>query len=137
MAVESLDSIFESLAVAARRELPILQPAPKDCRSCGACCEHFTEINVLSDDENLEWLKTWNLVEPCASGGYQMKQIDGRCIAFTGEVGKEAACSIYAHRPEGCEVFEAGGQRCRTIIFMDIIRDGKSLFTDDPMSWPS
>lgn len=35
-----------------------------------------------------------------------------RCVALTGRVGEQVACSIYERRPSPCREFEAGDYAC-------------------------
>jgi Fe-S-cluster containining protein len=37
-------------------------------------------------------------------------QANPRCVALTGEIGKQVGCSIYANRPSPCREFVAGDE---------------------------
>lgn len=101
---------------------------------------HHEFIDVYENDPNFAWLKENEyLADFDLDGEYAMEQepSSNRCIALKGEVGVNVQCSIYDHRPEGCRIYERAEERCRTAVFIQITRKGKSLFTDDPDSWPS
>lgn len=114
-----------------------MSEVPK-CQDCGACCDFYSEVFVHHRDENIDWLIGQNLVEPYPLGGYLMRQRDDCCIAFEGEIGVTARCTIYEHRPETCQDFEAGGERCRNVRFITITRRGRPIFVpNDPSTWPT
>ena len=92
------------------------------CLSCGACCAHFrvSFYWAEADDAPGGYVPT-GLTEKvnahlCCMSGTQGKP--PRCVALSGEVGKQVACTIYERRPSPCRefnVFEADGtpnQRC-------------------------
>jgi len=109
-----------------------------DCQTCGACCDHFEVVDVYPDDTNFGYLKSADLLRKTEYGFYAMKSIsegDNRCIALEGTVGESVRCTIYDNRPRGCRIFEQDSAICRTTVFVEITRKGKSLFTDDPDSW--
>lgn len=114
--------IFERIVISNRRKLPILKSAaPSDCRKCGACCAHYERVDIGFDDPNYSWLRDNDLIENAQSDA-AMKMKDDRCIALTGTVGKDAQCSIYDHRPEGCREYIPGAARCRTVIMFDLFK---------------
>lgn len=122
-AEDNWEELFEVLAIASRRRLPILRPAPVDCQSCGACCSHYKLIDLYSDDPNFRYLVDLGLVEAIEGGGFSMKMdANRRCIALTGNVGEQTSCSVYDHRPESCRSFERGSDRCRNRVIVDIWR---------------
>ena len=99
--------------------------SPPDCLTCGACCaspfigEGYIRLNpeeekrlrrrglpileVVSDPEDRIVLL----------GTKQNCRATRVCIALSGTVGNQVACSIYEQRPELCRQFEAGSPECR------------------------
>lgn len=47
--------------------------------------------------------------------GATMREVRGRCVAFTGRVGREATCTIYDDRPRMCQAMAPGSWACRAI----------------------
>lgn len=84
------------------------------CQHCAACCVNGQLILVRPDDQ----------VPHMMIVGYRMRMLAGRCVALTGRVGKDAACSIYEQRPEICRVFAPGSWACREV------RQACGLFSD-------
>jgi Fe-S-cluster containining protein len=121
-----------------QRKFVMKKPSEPDynCRTCGACCAFYQKVEVFTSDPHSKWLWENGFVE------FQdltpvMKQKNGVCIAFNGTVGQKAECTIYENRPAVCRDFEAGSAPCRTVVFVEINRKGKTLFKpDDPDSWP-
>lgn len=122
---KSWEEILFGIAQFKKRELPILKSAPTDCYNCGACCEYYSIIDVDFGDANYAWLKeNGYLKEVITHGADVMKQVDDRrCIALVGEIGKDAKCSIYEHRPDGCRDYKEGSYRCRNAIIEKLHRD--------------
>jgi Fe-S-cluster containining protein len=96
-----------------------------DCQSCGACCcntarnraEGTTEyVEVDRRDalyrEHRPLLKT--LGTRNADGVFHLRLVgdEQRCVALRGDVGVDVTCSIYALRPRGCRVVQAGDDEC-------------------------
>lgn len=79
---------------------------PDPCRCCGACCAAYrVDFHVSeSGDDGVP-------AELCMTVTTKLRRMRGtddappRCIALTGEVGREVSCSIYARRPSPCRDF--------------------------------
>lgn len=104
------------------KNLPVLQPQTFNtnqppCSTCGACCKFYSQPTSsvpVGSDETVNpsltekwdnWFSNFPLV---------MKKINGNCIAFEGEVGKTATCTINSNKPRCCSDFPIGGDRCNT-----------------------
>ena len=87
-------------------------PASPDnpCTACGACCAYYRVsfyCGELSGGSGgrvpVELTSRVSAVIACMKG---TETGNGRCIALTGELGKEGiSCSIYANRPTPCREF--------------------------------
>ena len=98
--------------------------SPPDCLICGACCaspflgEGYIPVDaaeqarlkrrglpvleLISDPEN-----------PVDMLGTKINAQGARvCVALSGRLGKQVACTIYADRPALCRQFEAGSREC-------------------------
>jgi Fe-S-cluster containining protein len=96
-----------------------------DCQSCGACCCNTarnraagtTEYVEVTRDDRL-WREDRALLRSLGTrnddGVFHLRLVgdEQRCVALTGEVGVDVACSIYALRPKGCRVVTAGDDEC-------------------------
>lgn len=74
------------------------------CQSCGACCSFFKisfydKINQQVPAE----LKVRKNIETSAMKGAD--KFKGKCIAFSGKIGEDCACTIYPNRPNVCREF--------------------------------
>ncbi len=77
---------------------------PIPCVSCGACCEYF-KIKFKGDDNKQV---PWEKIVIHSNGNAYMKgaeKFKGKCVAFSGEIGKECTCLIYNNRPDVCRLF--------------------------------
>lgn len=86
------------------------------CTHCGACCAYFRV--------SFYWGETCahpngsvpvELTEPVSPYYVAMRgtnQVKKRCVALSGEVGKEVSCTIYAARSSSCHECQAGDARC-------------------------
>lgn len=94
-----------------------------DCVACGACCvnpdenrrEGFTSyVEVQAGTGLLErdaLRKRYVVLD--AEGIPHLRLLpDGRCAALLGKLGKQVRCDVYAYRPKGCRLVDAGGKRC-------------------------
>lgn len=93
--------------------------------TCGACCGPFEGSSVeetwatMPPEEAiklpLELFK--QLVAPTPGDfGYEVRNSlhSGLvCVHLGGVIGRKVSCTIYAHRPKCCEVFEPNSPRCR------------------------
>lgn len=77
---------------------------PIPCVDCGACCNYFRVS--FNKEENpqvpVEKIVFYKKGEMAMKGANVFK---GRCIALTGEIGKNAMCGIYENRPHVCRAF--------------------------------
>jgi Fe-S-cluster containining protein len=78
-----------------------------DCTKCGACCSaypvHFFKPHNIDEKHYIKINSYINELK---------RDLDNRCCALEGEVGKSVKCSIYKDRPSACDRFQAGGERC-------------------------
>lgn len=102
---------------------PTPMSAPLDCQACGACCtnpdenraEGFTsyvEVPASSpllarDDRRKRYV-----VRDADGVPHLRLDPSGRCAALLGPLGRRVRCAIYADRPRGCRLVEAGSPRC-------------------------
>ena len=79
------------------------------CLSCGACCASFRVDFHVSDLESQPGgCVPVALTVPVTATLYRMRGTDDgppRCIALSGEVGREVHCTIYDRRPGPCRDF--------------------------------
>lgn len=103
--------------------LPRLPPPPQlDCQSCGACCTNPDEnraegfpyyVEITPRDGVLrkpDLVKRYVVRDP--DGVPHMRLDQQRCAALQGKLGQRVHCAIYADRPRGCRLVEAGSPRC-------------------------
>lgn len=96
--------------------------AKLDCVTCGACCLNpdenraegylwYLEVRDTKLLEKPELAKKHVVYDP---DGVPHLRLDpaGRCVALLGKIGKQVRCTIYALRPKGCRMLEAGEPRC-------------------------
>ena len=94
-----------------------------DCQRCGACCTNPDEnrasgflayVDVLPTDRLLDRATLVRRFVVTDGDGRAHVRLDGtgRCVALVGRVGRHAKCGIYADRPRGCRLLEAGSERC-------------------------
>jgi Fe-S-cluster containining protein len=80
--------------------------AAHPCLSCGACCAQFRIAFHWSEtDSSLAAPTPAELTEPLDPHRIVMRGTYAapiRCVALRGEVGHDAHCGIYAHRPSPC-----------------------------------
>jgi uncharacterized protein len=83
-------------------------PKENPCSDCGLCCSHFRIGFYAGEVEGglggfvpSEKVIKFNDVRAVMKG----TENGGRCIALTGEIGKNVGCSIYHNRPTPCREF--------------------------------
>lgn len=86
------------------------------CIRCGACCAYFRVSFYWSEtDAHPDGCVPAALTEPISAHHVAMRGTNcalKRCVALSGEVGTEVACSIYELRANPCREFTAGDERC-------------------------
>jgi uncharacterized protein len=80
-----------------------------ECMTCGICCSHFRVSFYHGEVDDMPFGKVpadltekLNDTRACMKGTNQKIP---RCIALTGEIGKNVSCSIYENRPTPCREF--------------------------------
>ncbi len=98
--------------------------AVPDCLICGACCASpFVGQGYirLDPDEEARLARKGLPVLEIVPGPEDRLVLLGTkdnaerihvCVALTGQLGKQVACSIYEQRPLLCRQFEAGSAEC-------------------------
>ncbi|MCC6647415.1 MAG: YkgJ family cysteine cluster protein [Polyangiaceae bacterium] len=97
-------------------------PLP-DCQRCGACCTNPEENRREGFRSYVEVPRGEAILRrPDLVKRYTIADADGvvhlrldpseRCAALRGRLGERVSCAIYAHRPRGCRLVEAGSPRC-------------------------
>jgi uncharacterized protein len=97
---------------------------PPDCLTCGACCaspfvgEGYIQLN-REEEQRLGRMGLPVLVvvpDPADRIVMLGTKYNGQrirvCVALSGNVGKQVACTIYGDRPVLCRQFEAGSPEC-------------------------
>lgn len=98
---------------------PADAPIP-ECTTCGACCHAWHCVSVLPA-ETVQPDLVWEITktegdEEIVVDRYMRR--DGEtllCVAYKGNVGESAYCTIYEDRPTVCRIFEAGSDRCHAL----------------------
>lgn len=79
-----------------------------DCRTCGACCKGLlVTLEIVGDEVVPPWM-----TRDDRFFGPVMRERNGRCIALSGEIGKQVRCRIYENRPQVCKDFAPGCSYC-------------------------
>ncbi len=88
--------------------------APNPCLRCGACCAHF-RVSFYWAEADANGLPE-ALTEPLTPWYACMRGTADphapRCVALSGTVGEQVACTVYAQRPGACHDVEAGDDKC-------------------------
>jgi Fe-S-cluster containining protein len=93
-----------------------------DCQSCGACCVNpdenvvegypwYVEVTGTKLLEDKARTKKFVVYDPDGVPHLRLEN-NGRCAALTGKLGDRVRCALYALRPRGCRLVEAGDARC-------------------------
>lgn len=89
------------------------QPAASPCLTCGACCASYRVSFYWAEAEALglpaELTEQRDPWWSCMKG---TNQAQPRCVALTGTIGAQVACSVYAQRPQACRDLAAGDAQC-------------------------
>ena len=100
------------------------------CLSCGACCNffrvsfHWSETLFESYRVPTEMTDELTLYRNVMTG---TDQVNPRCVAFTGVVGKLVGCAIYKNRPGCCRDFKASFEDGIKSLTCDQARAAKGL----------
>jgi Fe-S-cluster containining protein len=90
--------------------LRIVMKNNNPCLGCGACCAFFRASFYWAETEaGTPGGVPEQLTEKINDFRVQMKGTRGpqpRCVALTGEIGKNAACGIYEQRSSVCRAFQ-------------------------------
>lgn len=94
--------------VAAMNDIAIQEENP--CLSCGVCCSSFRVSFYHGEIEDMPfgWVPL-RLVEKLTETRACMQgtsQKNPRCVALSGTLGVQTACTIYEQRPSPCREFE-------------------------------
>lgn len=87
------------------------------CERCGgACCEAITlDITPFAQSSDfVRFLEFRSLPQVREVDGKQtvnMRMFEARCLML-----KDGRCCVYGQRPKMCQVFEPGGENCRTTV---------------------
>lgn len=81
------------------------------CLSCGACCAYFRVSFYWSEGEVMpqDWIEPLTPVYSCMKG---TNRAEPRCIALSGEIGQQVACTMYEQRSSSCKEVQAGDEQC-------------------------
>ena len=99
--------------------------AVSPCVTCGLCCSNFRVSFYHGEVEGMPFgfvpaamVEKLNESRACMKG---TSQKNPRCIALSGKLGEQVACTIYEQRPTPCrefEVWEENGEvneRCQAL----------------------
>jgi hypothetical protein len=111
------------------------------CLTCGACCAHFRVSFYWAESEpfgSSHWVPA-GMTEKISPFLSCMKGTNHphapRCVALSGEVGKQVACDIYENRPSACRNFEASFERGEENLRCAEARNKKGLPPLKPQDW--
>lgn len=79
------------------------------CQTCGACCASF-RVSFYWGEEVPAQLTIPITPHRAAMRGTDRKSV--RCIALSGEVGRQVGCTIYPQRSSTCREFTEGSPEC-------------------------
>lgn len=87
-----------------------------DCQQCGACCAYFRVSFYWAEADDAPGgtvptplTEAIGPLRRCMQGTNSKQP---RCVALGGEVGREVACQIYAHRSSTCQELMPGDDKC-------------------------
>lgn len=94
-----------------------------DCQSCGACCcnpdenraegfAYYVEVTPRDGISRRPELMKRYVVHDDAGVPHMRLDPSQRCSALLGKLGQRVRCAVYADRPRGCRLVEAGDPRC-------------------------
>lgn len=89
------------------------------CQTCGACCASFrVDFHPVElAGGTFAWGQgvPLEMTVPLTASIVRMLGTDltePRCVALTGEIGKQVSCSIYDQRPSPCREFDIEHAAC-------------------------
>lgn len=89
------------------------------CQTCGACCASFrVDFHPVElAGGTFAWGQgvPGEMTVPVTANIVRMLGTDltePRCVALTGEIGKQVSCSIYDQRPSPCREFDIEHAAC-------------------------
>ena len=93
--------------------------AAPDCLTCGLCCAVLFDVQVGCEDTT-QAEHYWDVPldendEIVVNRILRHDTHTGKCLALTGETGRDIKCEIYEQRPETCRLFEAGSDKCHAL----------------------
>jgi uncharacterized protein len=83
------------------------------CMSCGACCAYFRVSFYWGEQRSAGGSVPDELAQqitPHFSCMQGTSSAPARCVALTGTIGQQVACSIYADRSSTCRDFPMSGE---------------------------
>lgn len=84
------------------------------CLQCGACCASFRVSFYWAEGESLgipeQMTCKVNDFYSCMKGT-EKKPV--KCVALSGDVGKQVACQIYQQRSSTCQSVQVGDEQCQ------------------------
>ena len=109
------------------------------CVTCGACCNYFKVQFSHYECEDSSYFVPSELTYPVVNSDKLVMQgtykKDPRCIALSGEVGKEVRCTIYERRPSCCRDFTASYEEGEKNHRCDQARVAKGMEPLSPKDW--
>lgn len=79
------------------------------CSSCGLCCAHFRVSFYCGEVEGgtggFVPKDKVIMINPVMAAMKGTNDVNKRCVALEGELGKDVKCSIYHNRPSSCREF--------------------------------
>lgn len=89
------------------------------CQSCGACCAAFRvdfhRAELAGGTFAWEGGVPPEMTVPVTGNLVRMRGTDDeppRCVALSGELGRQVACRIYGQRPSPCREFDLEHEAC-------------------------
>lgn len=86
-------------------------PTQDACLSCGACCAYFRVSFYWAEGLAMpeHFTEPVTAVYSCMVGTNQQNP---RCIALTGEIGKQVSCGMYEARSSSCKEVQIADEQC-------------------------
>ncbi|TCB49362.1 YkgJ family cysteine cluster protein [Acinetobacter sp. ANC 4779] len=86
-------------------------PTQDACLSCGACCAYFRVSFYWAEGLAMpdHYTQPVTAVYSCMTGTHQKSP---RCIALTGEIGKQVSWGMYQARSSSCKEVKIADEQC-------------------------